>query len=127
MGNIFFNIDYTSLTALMVKIGVFAAITAMLLWLIYLTLVKTLFKKSKYDRTITLRLAFLWAVFFCFIIFNAYIFVLFYRYGIDSFLWTSHRFYLGILAQLVVYVGLVMLFYIKRYLYKKNISINALN
>lgn len=121
MEYIFFNTEYTTLTALLVKIVVFTAITALLLYAIYFVLTKTLFRKSQLDRTTTLRLTFLWAIFVCFIVFNIYIAVLFYHNGIDSLQWISPVFYLGILAQLLVYIGLITLFFVKRHSYKKKL------
>jgi len=127
MEYIYFNIDYTTLTTMLVKIVAFTAITALLLYIIYFVLTKTLFRKSSLDRTIALRLTFFWAIFAYLIMFNIYIAVLFYHNGIDSLQWTSPKFYLGIMAQLLVYVGLATLFFVKRHSYKKEIKNNSLN
>ena len=127
MTDMFFNTDYTTLTAMLVHIVAFMAITALLLYVIYFVLAKTLFRKSRLDRTITLRLTFLWAIFVYLIVFNIYMAVLFYRNGIDSLQWTSPKFYLGIMAQLLVYVGLATLFFVKRHSYRKEIKNNSLN
>ena len=127
MADLFFNIDYTTLTAMLVKIVIFTVITMLLLYAIYFVLTKTLFRKSRLDRTITLRLTFLWAIFTCLIVFNIYIAILFYHNGIDTLQWTNPKFYLGIMAQLFVYVGLATCFFVKRHSYKKEIKNNSIN
>lgn len=114
MKDIFFNTDFTSLPQLLVKILVFALISILLLYLIYFVLAKTLYRKNKSRREINLRLTFLWSAFVYSVIFNVYIFTLLHISGTESWLWTNPTFYLGISVQLIVYFGLIILFFIKR-------------
>ena len=127
MENIFFDTSYTSLTNMMIKVLAFLLVSGLLLYLIYFVLTKLLFRKNKHRKEINLRLVFLWAIFSCFILFNVYIFVLIYRNGIDSLHWSSAKFYLGIIAQIIIYIGLLAYFFIKRHSLSKIINEKLIN
>jgi len=127
MENIFFDTNYTSLTDMLIKVIAFLLISGLLLFVIYLMLTKLLFRKNKHRKEINLRLVFLWTIFAYFILFNVYIFVLFYRNGIDSLHWTNAKFYLGIIVQLTIYIGLLAYFFIKRLSLKKIINEKSIN
>jgi len=127
MENIFFDTSYTSLTNMMIKVLAFLLVSGLLLYLIYFVLTKLLFRKNKHRKEINLRLVFLWAIFSCFILFNVYIFVLIYRNGIDSLHWSSAKFYLGIIAQIIIYIGLLAYFFIKRHSLSKIINEKSIN
>lgn len=114
MEHIFFDTSYTSFQQLLIRVFSFLIISGLIMYLIYFALTKFLFKKNKHRKEINLRLVFLWTIFAYFILFNVYIFVLFYRNGIDSLHWTNANFYLGIIAQLLVYIGLIAFFFVKR-------------
>jgi len=114
MENLFFDTGDTSLPATSIKVIGFLLATGGLLFLFYLAFAKRLFQKNKHRKEINLRLALLWAIFACFILFNAYIFVFFYRNGIDSSRWSNAKFYLSVLPQLFVYIGLPAYFFLKR-------------
>lgn len=115
MENILFDTSYTTLQQMLYKVLFFLFVSGLLLYLIYFILAKTLFRKNKLRKEINLRLAFLWSLIVYFIIFNVYIFVLFYKNGIDSLHWTNPRFYMGIVSQLTIYIGLICFFFIKRH------------
>ena len=127
MENIFFDINFTSFEQMLLKVFTFILVSGILLFLIYFVLAKFLFNKNNYRREVKLRLAFLWALLVFFILFNVYIFVLFYKNGIDSFNWTIPNFYLGIFAQLSIYIGIFIYFFIKSYSLKKIIKDNSIN
>jgi hypothetical protein len=127
MENIFFSTNYTSLPQMLVKIFIFLLLSGLLLYVIYFVMTKILFQKSKLRREINLRLTFLWSIFAYFIIFNVYLIILFYKNGLDSFYWTNPTFYLGVLAQILVYVGLILFFLIKRHALKIIINENSIN
>ena len=127
MENIFFDTSYTSLADMLFKVFAFLLVSGLLLFVIYFALTKFLFRKSKHRKEINLRLVFLWTIFAYFILFNVYIFVLIYRNGIDSLHWTSAKFYLGIIAQLIIYIGLIVYFFIKRHSLKKIINEKSIN
>ena len=127
MENIFFDTSYTSLATMLLKVITFLLVSGLLLYVIYFALTKLLFRKNKHRKEINLRLAFLWTIFTYFIVFNVYIFVLFYKNGIDSLHWTSAKFYLGIIAQLTIYIGLIAYFFIKRQSLNKLINEKSIN
>jgi hypothetical protein len=127
MESIFFDTGYTSLAQLLIKVTAFLLASGLLLYVIYLVLTKVLFRKNKHRKEINLRLVFLWTIFTYFILFNVYIFILFYRNGIDSLHWTSWKFYLGIIAQLTIYIGLLAYFFIKRHSLNKIINEKSIN
>ena len=127
MENIFFDTSYTSLTDMLIKVLAFLLVSGLLLYLIYFVLTKLLFRKNKHRKEINLRLVFLWTIFAYFILFNVYIFILFYRNGIDSLHWSSAKFYLGIIAQIIIYIGLLAYFFIKRHSLSKIINEKSIN
>lgn len=127
MESIFFDISYTSLTDILIKLITFILISSILLYVIYFALSKLLFRKNKHRKEINLRLVFLWTIFAYFILFNVYIFILFYRNGIDSLHWKNAKFYLGIIAQLTIYISLLAYFFIKRHSLKKIITEKSIN
>ena len=127
MENIFFDTGYTSLQQMLIKVFVFLLTSGLLLYAIYFALTKLLFRKNKHRKEINLRLVFLWTIFAYFILFHVYIAVLFWKNGIDSFHWASPKFYLGITAQLTIYIGLLGFFFIKRHSLKKIINEKSIN
>ena len=127
MENIFFDTNYTTFEQMLLKVFAFLFLSGILLYAIYFALAKVLFRKSKHRKEINLRLVFLWSLFAYFILFNVYIFVLMYRNGIYSMHWSSAKFYLGIIAQLIIYIGLIVYFFIKRHSLKKNINEKSIN
>ena len=127
MDNIFFNIEYGGLQQSFLKLGVFVLTSIFLLWVIHLTLTKLLFRKNKQRKELNLRLVFLWTIFVYFILFNVYLFILFYRTGTDTFNFASGNFYLGIMAQLTIYIVLIVFFLLKRQAIKKTINGASIN
>lgn len=127
MNDIFFNLQYESPQSALIKTGIFVLVSIFLLWLIYFVLVKLLFRKSGQRKEISLRLVFLWTIIAYFILFNVYVFVLFLRTGADSLNFSSGRFYLGIIAQLTIYVGLLIIFFIKRSSLKEILNAKSVN
>lgn len=127
MENIFFDTNFTSLTDMLIKVISFLFVSGLLLFVIYFALTKLLFRKNKHRKEINLRLVFLWTIFTYFILFNIYIFVLIYINGIDSLHWTNAKFYLGIIAQLTIYIGLITYFFIKRHSINKIINEKSIN
>lgn len=114
MEAILFDTTYSNLQQLFIKVFAFLLASGILLYFLYFALSKILFRKSTHPKEVNLRLVFLWSLFSYFIVFNIYIFVLFYKNGIDSLHWTSTKFYLGIVSQFVIYIGLIAYFFIKR-------------
>lgn len=127
MENIFFDTNYTTFEQMLIKVFAFLLVSGAILYVIYFGLAKVLFRKNKHRKEINLRLVFLWSLFAYFIVFNVYIFVLFYRNGIDSLHWTTPKFYLGIIAQLTIYIGLLAYFFIKRHSLSKIINEKSIN
>lgn len=127
MENLFFSTVYNNFEQAIIKLLLFIAISGFLLYLLFFIFSKMLFKKNKYRKEISLRLTFLWSLFAFFILFNIYVFVLFYKIGVDNMDFTKGIFYLGILSQILLYVSILIFFYIKRHALKKLINENILN
>ncbi len=119
MENLFFNTTYSSMQDTLLKIAVFLLIAGLFIWLIHLVFSKLLFRKNKQRKEVHLRLAFLWAITGCILLFNSYVLILLYRNGLDNLQWTSVQFYLGILPQLVTYTALIVFFFMRRSAFKK--------
>jgi len=127
MESIFFDTSYSNFTQMLIKISAFLLVTVLLLCLVYFVLAKSLFKKARMRKEISLRLALLWTVFAWFILFSVYVFILFYKNGIENFHWTSFAFYPGVLAQLIIYIGLLIYFFIRRNAINKIINEKSTN
>ncbi len=122
MGNLFFDISYTSIEQMIIKTLVFLLVSAILLYGIYFMLAKMVFQKNKFRKEVNLRLVFLWSIFTLLVLFNIYLFFLFYHHGIDSLKWTSLNFYLRIFPQLLLFIGLPVYFLIEYNKLKKIIN-----
>lgn len=127
MENIFFNTDYLGLSEMLLRLCCFILVSGFLIYLIYFLLSKFLFRKNKHRKEINLRIIFLWSLFTYLILFNVYLFFLFYRNWNLSIKWSSLSFYLGIIAQLIVFFGLLAFFYIKRHSLNKIINEKSIN
>ncbi|MBR9999771.1 MAG: hypothetical protein KFF73_12420 [Cyclobacteriaceae bacterium] len=127
MENIFFNLTYTSLQQVLIRVLVFLLVSGLLVYVIYFILSKLTFRKTPQRVEISLRLAVLWSLFVFFMLFNLYLFVLFYHSGIDRFGFLSFRSFLGMMAQLVIFIGLVVFFLVARQALKKFINEKSIN
>ncbi len=127
MDNLFFDSVYSNFQQLLIKIVAFVLLTGILLWIIDIIFTKFLFKRIKQRKEICLRLCFLWSISTYFILFNIYLFGFFYRTGIEAENFLKGNFYLGIMAQLVIYLGLIILYFVKRYSLNKIINDKSIN
>jgi len=127
MENLFFDIIYSTVQQLIIKILVFISLTGILIWFIDLVLTKLLFKRSKQRKELSMRLSFLWSIFVYFILFNIYIFVLLHYIGLDAFDFLAGMFYLGIMPQLIVYLGLIIMFLSKQFTLRNIINEKQIN
>jgi uncharacterized membrane protein YeiB len=127
MENIFFNIEYTSLQQMLLKVLIFMALSGLVLYLIYLGLTKIMFKKNVARKEVNLRLIFLWAMIIYLILFNIYFFILMFIEGVELFQWTKPIFYLGFMAQIIVYIVLIIYFLLKRNSLDRIINEKSLN
>jgi len=127
MENIFFNSVYAGFEqTLIISLSLFLA-GGSIFYAVYLLLSKLLYKKSKQRTEISLRLSFLWALLVFFIFFNVYFFTFLYRVGIDNMNFSSAILYLGLLPQILIYLSVIILFFIKSHSLKKIVNINSLN
>ena len=127
MEKLFFDLTYISIEMMLLKVLAFVFCSGFILYLLYLFLSKILFRKNTHRKEINLRLTFLWAIFSYFILFNIYIFICFYKIGVDSFHWSTLNFYFGIMPQCVIYFGLIIFFLIKRQALKNIINEKSIN
>ena len=107
---------------MLVKVLMSLLVSGLLLYIIYFTLIKILFCKSRYCKEIDQRLILRWSIFAYLIVFHIYLFILFYQSGAGALDWTNPVFYFGIFPQLIVYFGLVAFFFIKRHALKKSLT-----
>jgi len=127
MENIFLDTNYTSFEQSIIKAVIFIAISALLLYLIQFILTKLLFKKSEQRKEINIKLAFLWSMVIYILLFNVYWYFLVFLNGVDAFNWSTPSFYLGILAQILIFVGVVVYFFIKSAALTKIINDKSIN
>jgi hypothetical protein len=127
MDNIFFNIGTITFEQLIEKLFLFILISGFLLYIIYFTLTKFLYKKNVLRKEIQIRLSFLWSLVIFNIIFNSYLYLFFYFNGLYDFNWMVLTFYLGISAQLFIYIGIIIFYFIKRNTLNKLINEKSIN
>lgn len=127
MENIFFNSGYSNFEQTLISLLIFFAFSGIIIYVIYFVFSKILFRKNKQRKEISLRLALLWTLFVFFVLYNTYVFVFFYKIGIDNLNFASGLIYLGLLPQIFIYLALIIFFFIKRHTLKKIINVNSLN
>ena len=126
MADIFFSLTYTTFEQLMIRILVLLVSSGLLLYVIWFILSKLIYRKSDQRREISLRLSLLWSCFVFFLIFSIYLFLLFYFTGIERIDFLQFSSYLGILAQLVIFIALIVFFLIARQGLKNIIHKNSI-
>jgi len=90
------------------KVAFLLLLSALVFYVIYLTLTKAVFSKSgKYSRDQLLQLNMHRTLTVIMIVFAAYTFFLFRENGIAGFEWSKPSFYQAILPQLLVFVGVI--------------------
>ena len=127
MDNIFFNTGTITFKQLIEKLFLFIIISGFLLYIIYFTLTKFLYKKNVLRKEVKLRLSFLWSLVIFNILFNSYLYLFFYLNGLYDFNWMVLTFYLGISAQLFIYIGIIIFYFIKRNTLNKLINEKSIN
>jgi hypothetical protein len=127
MDNIYFSIGTITFEQLIQKLFFFILISVFLLYLIYFTLSKFLFKKNLFRKEVKLRISFLWSLVVFNVLFNSYLYLLFYLNGLYDFNWMVLTFYLGIFTQLFIYLGIIVFFFIKRNIIYKLINEKSIN
>ncbi len=127
MENIFFNSGYSNFEQTLISLLIFVALSGIIIYVIYFVFSKILFRKNKQRKEISLRLALLWTLFVFFVLYNTYVFVFFYKIGIDNLNFASGLIYLGLLPQIFIFIALIVFFFIKRHTLKKIINVNSLN
>jgi hypothetical protein len=127
MENLLFNSDYVSFQHTMFKLLCLMAISGLLIYLLFLVFSKILYKKSRHRREITLRLTFLWTIFALLLVFDIYLFVLFFYTEGDFLRSGSWMFILGILPQVILLTAVIILFIIKIQQFKNIVNNNTLS
>jgi signal transduction histidine kinase len=114
MKDIFFDPTYHNSVQTTINIAAFLLLSGILIYIIYLILSRLLYQKWEQRKEFGIRLSFLWAVIVYFVFFNLYIGLLVYFTGPELINPLSFNFYLGILAQIVIYLAVIILFFISR-------------
>ena len=127
MDNIFFNTGTIPFEQLIQKLFLFILISGFLLYIIYFIVTKFLYKKNLLRKEIQVRLSLLWSLVIFNILFNSYLYFLFYLNGLYNFNWMILTFYLGISAQLFIYIGIIIFYFIKRNTLNKLINEKSIN
>ncbi|MBE5322023.1 hypothetical protein IM793_22905 [Pedobacter sp. MR2016-19] len=127
MENILFGINYVSAQETLIKTLLFLGMVSILIYLIFFLLTKLMNIEDVNRKEIQLRLIFLWSVFAVFILFNVYLFFLFYQNGHEEFQWESPVFYLGILSHIIIYLIFPVIFFIQRGTLNNLINGNSIN
>lgn len=126
MDNIFFNLTYTSFENMAARILIFLVVSGLLLYVIWFILSRLMYRNAGQRREISLRLSLLWSCVVFFLMFSIYLFLLFYFTGIERIDFGRLSSWSGILAQLVVFAGLIIFFMVNRQGLKKVIHKNSI-
>lgn len=117
------EIGIDSWKSMLIQTLLLMGITSIILWGVYVILVKITAPKTKLHKDLFLRLQFLWGLFIVFILFNVYWFYLIKLNGVHQFKWNIPSFYKSISPQIINYLfGIGLFIYSsKRYhsLFKK--------
>lgn len=113
-----FEIGIQSWLDFIIKTSILFALSAIVLWLVYIVIVKLTSKKTKLHRDFFLRIQFLWSLFVLFLLLNVYWFFLIKINGIHAFDWLSYAFYLDISSQIIIYLSVIIIFVISLKKYK---------
>ena len=113
--DLFFKTDYTNLPFVFERIIVFVLLSALIIWVLWAIISKTIFKKNEtLSKEYKLKLAFAWSLIFYYVIFSIYLFFFFKRNGIDSFQWGNPKFYLEISGHLISIIASILCFLISQ-------------
>lgn len=120
----FFGLQYADTTELLLRVLLLIAVSAVIIWLIYLLVAKLIPPKPqrRIHRDHFLRLSFLSSLTIFLLIFNVYIFFLIKLNGLHSFYWLQPRFYLNILPQLIILLGLILLYFANYSFFTKSLK-----
>lgn len=114
MKDIFFDTNYVSPSNTAIKLLCFLLVLICIGWLVFFILSKLKLIREIVRQEVRIRHAFLWTLFIIFLIENVYIFCLFYFFGADFVNFSSWKFYLGVLPQLIIMIGTIVYFFIRR-------------
>lgn len=110
--SVFLDFGDTDSLHLLEKTLLFAGVWAVLGYLLYLLLTKLVFHKSdKIGREHLLRLNFLRTLIALQVCFAVYLFFLVKFVGLERFNFADWHFYVAVLPQLVVFLGIIILYY----------------
>ena len=127
MENLLFKIDYNNFNETFIKLIFLLFLCGLIIYVLFFILSKILLRKSNYRKELALRIAFLWALLIFFMLFNVYLFVLFYMNGINKLNFINTKFYLGLLPQMLIYLSIITFFLLKRFKLISIISKSSLN
>ena len=114
--DITFNGDYVQL---FIDTILFIGMWLLLLYLIYFLVTKIV--SSKLHKDFQLKLSFLWALGIIQFLVSIYLFLLIRLGGLKVFKWNDPYFYVGILPQLIIFIGTIILFVNQYKFYKHSV------
>jgi hypothetical protein len=123
ISDLLYKVDYTNLPFVLTRIAVFLLFSAVIIWILWAILSKTMYKKNeKLPKEYKLKLAFVWALIWYYVIFSFYLFFFFKRNGIDSFQWGNPKFYLEISSHLISIIASIVLYLFKQFQLAKELK-----
>lgn len=109
--NMLFTLEWTTLPDALKKALFFLVCCVLTLWLIWLLITKVFFAKSTIHRDVLLHLNLLRSFIIFQFVFCIYLFYLIRFSGLEKFEWANFDFYLLIAPQLLVFAGIIVLYY----------------
>ena len=106
---LFLDTSYTNISYICFRVSVFLLLSILIVWLILLVF-NRMSRHSDVHREYQIKLNLLSSLCVFFLFFSCYIFFFVKLAGLHSFYWSNPEFYLGILGQLIVYVGNIVIF-----------------
>jgi len=129
LNNWFFGLEYRSVPDLIWRCFFLLLASALMLWLIYLAVIKAAPAKKKIDvpRDFSLKLRFLAALPLFLVVFSVYIYFFIKTAKPSELQWQQPSFYLNLLPQLIIYAGIIILFLINYSGYVRSLKKTEVN
>jgi len=129
ISNLFFGLEYRNVPDLILRCLFLLLVSALVLWLIYLAVIKAFPAKKKINvpRDFSLKLRFLAALPLFLVVFSVYIYFFITTAKPSQLQWQQPSFYLNLLPQLIIYAGVIILFLINYSGYVKSLKKTEVN
>ena len=108
--DLLFNIDFTTYPEILLRLFLLVLLCAAIVYLIYV-FINQLTVSSKVHRDFLLKINFLRTLIITQLMVSVYFYFLIKKIGTNAFQWSDKFFWLGFSPQLVLFIGIILLFF----------------